>query len=348
MIYFFLLAIGVTAILTFVIRKIALYFGVVDTPDGKRKLHGRAIPLLGGLAIFIGFWSIVFYNIYIGKFFVLDRYVNQLWGAFWGSLLIMIVGIIDDKRSLSVWVRFLVSILVIMLVIISGLGLEKITNPFGGIINLHSLKITFPVMVTLGQVIVFLWLLGMMYTTKVLDGLDGLATGIAAIGGIMIFFLTQTKKFYQPEVGFLALVFAGVCIGFLFFNFHPAKIFLGETGSLFIGFILGILAVISGGKIATTLLVMAVPIVDLLRVLYLRATQHKKIFQGDREHLHFRLVDSGFKEQTAVLFLYILAFVFGLTTFFLQSKFKLVVLLFLGVGMVFLSSKLDKIKKNNI
>jgi UDP-GlcNAc:undecaprenyl-phosphate GlcNAc-1-phosphate transferase len=204
------------------------------------------------------------------------------------------------------------------------------------------------VAITLGDLLVFIWLLGMMYTTKILDGLDGLATGIVMIGGVMVFLLTQTKQFYQPDVGILALVFVGVCLGFLIFNFHPAKIFLGEGGSLFIGFILGILAIISGGKIATALLVMAIPVLDLIRVVYIRIRHHQGIFKGDRQHLHFRLRDAGFSEWRTVLFLYGVAFTFGLTTLFLPSKAKLVVLGVLTVSMLLLSLFLERMKVTKI
>jgi UDP-GlcNAc:undecaprenyl-phosphate GlcNAc-1-phosphate transferase len=129
------------------------------------------------------------------------------------------------------------------------------------------------------------------------------------------------------------------------FNFNPARIFLGESGSLFLGFVLGILAVISGGKIATALLVMAVPILDLARVLIVRFISGKKISEGDREHLHFRLLDRGLSVRKTVLLMYAISFLFGMTTLILPSGIKLIALIILMLGMVGVGIWLNKEKK---
>ena len=126
------------------------------------------------------------------------------------------------------------------------------------------------------------------------------------------------------------------CLGFLVWNFHPAKIFLGEGGSLFIGFILGVLAIISGSKIATTLLVMGLPMLDVARVIFMRIRKRKSIFVGDSEHLHFRLLHSGLDQRQTVLLLYVIAFAFGISTLFLQTNQKLIALLFLFMLMMLL------------
>ena len=344
MFYYFVLAILVSMSATFLVRKLALKCHAVDIPDGKRKKHREAVPLWGGLALFVSFWLTVLICILIGKPYTLQVYFSKLWGIFFGSLLLVAVGLVDDKRPLSVYVRFLAAIAAILISIWGGIGLNKITHPGGGIIDLTIYRVG---MIALGQIIVFFWLLVTMFTTKILDGLDGLSSGISLIGGLMIFLLAETKKYYQPDIALVALIFAGVCLGFLFFNFHPAKIFLGEGGSLFVGFMLGILAVISGGKIATTLLVVAIPMLDLVRVIWVRHKTKHPIFEGDREHLHFRLLDYGFSEKKTVLFLYAVAIAFGLTTFFLQSKFKLITLLGLALAMVLVGVWLQQTAKNN-
>jgi len=138
--------------------------------------------------------------------------------------------------------------------------------------------------------------------------------------------LSLTKTFYQADTALLSLVLAGVCLGFLFWNFSPAKLFLGESGSMFLGYILGVLAVIAGGKIATALLVMAVPILDMFRVIWWRRTHHHPVLLGDRSHLHFRLVDAGLTPAQAVIFLYALAILFGSATLFFSSLYKLIAL----------------------
>jgi predicted adenine nucleotide alpha hydrolase (AANH) superfamily ATPase len=164
----------------------------------------------------------------------------------------------------------------------------------------------------------------MMYTTKLLDGVDGLVTGISAIGALIIFLFTSTTRYYQPDLAFASLVLAGACLGFLIFNFNPAKIFLGEGGSLFLGYALGVLAIISGGKIAIALLVMGIPILDVAWTILRRLAKGKNPFRAaDRQHLHHRLLDSGLSPKLTVLVFYAFAAVFGLSGLFLQSRGKL-------------------------
>ena len=169
--------------------------------------------------------------------------------------------------------------------------------------------------------------MGMMYTTKLLDGIDGLVTGVTAIGGFIIFLFTMTTKYYQPDIGLAALILAAACLGFLIFNWHPAKIFLGEGGSLLLGFILGVLAIISGGKIAIALLIMGIPIMDVIWTIIRRIKDKKNPFKfADKKHLHFRLLDLGLSQKKTVLIYYGFSAIFGLSALFLQSRGKLIVL----------------------
>lgn len=219
-----------------------------------------------------------------------------------------------------------------------------ITNPLGGAISLVSwervlfwfdgvgYRLTLP-----ADLLTFGWLLGMMYVTKFLDGLDGLVTGLTVIGSMMIMLLATVTMFYQPEVGVLAAAVAGAFAGFLIYNFHPAKIFLGEGGSLLAGFMLGTLAVISGGKIATALLVLGIPLLDMLWVILRRIFLDKKMPSiGDSGHLHFRLLRAGISHRRAVILLWIIAALFGTSTLFFQSAQKLVALGLLVLVMIFL------------
>lgn len=333
---YFVLALGLSLGLTFLAKNLAARRGLIDLPDGGRKQHGRPTPLGGGLAIFTAFWvSVALLSLtgQLGQNLAPER----LWGVLAGGAILMIFGWFDDQRGLSPSWRLLGGVLAAFLVILGGVGLDKITNPLGGVLRLDGWQVALG---PLGQIaviadlLVFFWLLGMTYTVKILDGLDGLAAGVTAIGALMIFLVANGERWHQPDVALVALVFAGACLGFLFFNFHPAKIFLGEGGGLWLGFTLGVLSVIAGGKIATALLVMAVPILDLIRVVYLRLKTGQPIFHGDRRHLHYRLLDIGFSHQQAVLALYAIAILFGLTTVFLQSFNKLIVLILLAALML--------------
>ncbi len=332
---YFILAFLLSIILTLFVKKIALRFGVVDRPDGGRHLHEKTTPLLGGLAIFVAFWAIILYLVIYNPIRGLDIIRDSIVLVFLSSFIILLIGIADDIRPFAARFRLLMTAAAVLIVAVPALWLNKLTNPLGGYIEIGQI---------FASVIIFCWLMGTTYTIKILDGLDGLATGIVAIGAFIILLLTSITKFYQPNVALIASVFLGACVGFLVFNFHPAKIFLGESGSMFLGFMIGVLAIIGGGKLATALLVMAIPIFDLARVMYVRLRKHQPLSVGDREHLHFRLVDSGFSQQKAVLFMYALAVVFGLATLFLQSLQKFYALFILLIIMAVVSHLLGRKK----
>jgi UDP-N-acetylmuramyl pentapeptide phosphotransferase/UDP-N-acetylglucosamine-1-phosphate transferase len=178
-----------------------------------------------------------------------------------------------------------------------------------------------------------------MYTTKFLDGLDGLATSVTTIGAVMILLLSMTSAYFQPDVALFSSLIIGAYLGFLFWNMHPASIFLGEGGSVFVGYLLGILAVISGGKVATALLVLGIPLLDVLWVIgrRLREGGFSRIFVGDRKHLHHRLLALGWGQTRIVIFYVALAAIFGTSALFLQSKEKLVALIILSFIMLLLA-----------
>jgi UDP-N-acetylmuramyl pentapeptide phosphotransferase/UDP-N-acetylglucosamine-1-phosphate transferase len=175
-----------------------------------------------------------------------------------------------------------------------------------------------------------------MYTTKLLDGVDGLVSGLGLIGSLVIFLFTSTTQYSQPDIAVAALIFSGACLGFLVLNFNPAKIFLGEGGSLFIGYVLGVLAIISGGKIAIALLIMGLPILDVFWTIARRLLKGKNPFRfADRQHLHHRLLDLGLSPRQTVAVFYVFAAVFGLSGLFLQSRGKLLALIIL-LGLMLL------------
>ncbi len=335
--FYFLAAFLLSVTLTFLTRKVALRFSIIDKPDGGRHLHDKPVALLGGVSIFLSFWTVILFLVFFHPIRGIERIENFLLAALFSSIIILVIGIADDIRpmSASAKIRLLFGAIAIMASAFFVPWLTKITNPFGGYIELGNM---------LGGALVFFWLMGTTYTVKVLDGLDGLATGVVAIGAFVIFLLTSITKFYQPNVSLVALIFLGVCLGFLVFNFYPAKIFLGESGSMFLGFMIGVLAIIGGGKLATALLVMAIPVFDLIRVIYIRIRRGQPVFTGDREHLHFRLVDAGFSQKQAVGLLYFLAILFGLSTLFLQSLQKFYALLLLVILMAIISHLIGRKK----
>lgn len=313
-------------LLSLLIRRLALFFRIVDLPDGVRKLHHRETALLGGLAIFLAFFAfllIVYPQLLSG-----NLEIKHWLGFFGGALILMIGGFLDDKYNLAPRWQIIFPILAALAPILGGVGISKISNPLGGFLMIPA---------ALSAAFIVLWLLGMMYTTKLLDGVDGLVSGLGLIGALIIFLFTSTTQYSQPDIAIAALIFGGACLGFLILNFNPAKIFLGEGGSLFIGYVLGVLAIISGGKIAIALLIMGLPILDVFWTIIRRLLKGRNPFRfADRQHLHHRLLDLGLSSRQTVAIFYTFAAVFGLSGLFLQSRGKLLVLVLLLAIMLLL------------
>jgi UDP-GlcNAc:undecaprenyl-phosphate GlcNAc-1-phosphate transferase len=336
----FLATFLLSVILTLAIKLLAKKFKIIDRPAVARKPHYRPVPLLGGWAIFLATALILFWQ----RDFLVSGNLqfHHWWGVLVGAILLMIGGTLDDKFNLSSGKQIIWPILASLAVVVGGVGIEKITNPIAGFLYLNQWQIPLGkwdgqthYWVVLTDTFTVLWLMGMMYTTKLLDGVDGLVSGVSAIGALIIFLFTMTTRYYQPDIALAALVFAGACLGFLMLNWHPAKIFLGEGGSLFLGFLLGVLSIISGGKIAIALLIMGIPILDVVWTIIRRWRSGQNPFKtADRQHLHFRLLDSGWGVRRTVLLFYLLAIVFGLSALFLQSRGKILSLLVLGVIML--------------
>ncbi len=362
---FLFLSFLISLILTPLFRLFSLKFKIVDRPEKLRKIHQKPIPLLGGLAIFLSFFLVLFLSRQTIWFSNLisqaDKITDKnLIGLFIGGIFLMIGGFLDDKYNLKPSRQLIWPILACLSVIISGIGIKFINNPLilgqnsylfldQWKINIFQFNQIHYYFTPWADLITFFWLLILMYSTKLLDGLDGLVSGLTTIGALSIAGLCFFTQFYQPEVGLMALILAGASLGFLFFNWHPAKIFLGEGGSLFAGFILGSLAIISGSKVATTFLILGLAIIDLISVIIQRVFIEKRSpFQGDQKHFHFRLLKAGFSHQTVVLFYWFFAAIFGLSALFLHTQGKvisLIVLIILGISLIVYFSSFKKIIK---
>jgi UDP-GlcNAc:undecaprenyl-phosphate GlcNAc-1-phosphate transferase len=322
-----------------VIKRLAFFTHALDIPNSPRKIHTKPIPLLGGLGIFFSFFVITIVYLWAGNINPAIVPFKFVIGLLAGSMVLMAGGFFDDKYNLPPKILWLFPAVAAVIVIACGVGvgITQLTNPFGGApLRLQFIIVGLPA----SAIFSWLWLMGMMFTTKFLDGLDGLASGIGVIASLSLFFLSLTDTVNQPITATLAIVLAGAILGFLVHNFNPASIFLGEGGSTLIGFILGTLSILLGGKIATALLVMGVPILDVAWVIVRRLWYKTSPFKADRKHLHFRLLDIGFSQRQTVLILYTIAAVFGFTAVFLQSWGKLVALTILVVVMLAMAMSL--------
>ena len=329
-IIFFIGAFALSNLLTRAVRKIAEHYDIADYPDLPRKIHETPRPKLGGLAVFFTF--VIGVVLLAAAAGISEVSAAKIVGVVLGGLILVIGGILDDKYDLHAKHQIWFPVAASLLVVLSGTHISYITSPFGGDIILDQYKIGgYPLF---GSLLVFAWILGLTYTTKFLDGMDGLTTGISAIAGLVIFGVSLSPEVNQTTTALLALIFAGAALGFLPFNFFPAKIFLGEGGSTFTGFLIAALAVISGAKIATALLVLGIPVLDAAWVIVQRLLSKGSPFRGDNKHLHYRLLDIGLTQRQAVALLYFLSAVFGFVAVFLQSLGKLVALGILSAVMV--------------
>jgi UDP-GlcNAc:undecaprenyl-phosphate GlcNAc-1-phosphate transferase len=286
----FLLALGVVLVLTPAVGRFARILGVVDQPGEARRLHLRPIPRLGGIALLLGI-------------FVPALAFLQLGGAYRGILLgaaiATCVGIVDDFRGLPWWGKLGGQVAAAAVAVGAGVSIDRFTFPFLGI---HDLSAWVGVPATM------LWIVAIMNMVNFLDGMDGLAAGICGIAGST--FAVISLSLGKPQAAILAAIVAGACFGFLRHNFYPARIFMGDSGALLLGFILATLSVQGLLKTAATvalffpLLVLAIPIVDTSFVLAKRLKYRRPLYEADRTHLHHRFANIGFSQRRAALYMY--------------------------------------------
>jgi UDP-GlcNAc:undecaprenyl-phosphate GlcNAc-1-phosphate transferase len=312
------------------VLKYALKNKIVSLPGG-RNIHTKPTARLGGLAVFISFWlviiSIIVFNplklSFVGeKFLGIDK---NLFGVMAGSSVLLIVGLIDDIKGMKPSYKLIGHFLASVIVVFFGIKIMWIHNPLTGID------------IVLGNwtyIVVPLWIVLVINVINWLDGVDGLATGVGLIASVILFILSISQEVNQPATGLLSIILAGSLLGFLFFNFNPAKIFLGDIGSMFIGFMLAIFAIISGGKFATAALVLGFPILDTIWVISRRLLNKQPVWQADRRHFHHRLLDAGLSQRQAVIFLYIVSIFFGFIALQSNTREKLYLFISLLLFMV--------------
>jgi UDP-GlcNAc:undecaprenyl-phosphate GlcNAc-1-phosphate transferase len=304
----FLAAILTGAALTPLVRALAHRRGVLDHALTSRKLHGRPIPRLGGIAIVLAFYAplvaLLFVNSEVGRRFLEDR--TKAFGLFAGGLAIAALGVWDDLRGADAKVKFTVQFAVAGAMYALGFRIDQIASPFGGAFALGWLGLPFTL----------LWIAGVVNAMNLIDGLDGLAGGVALVAIATTFAIAFLHG--QPLMVLFTAALAGAVLGFLFYNFNPASIFMGDTGSMFLGFVLATTAIQTNLKSSTAvaivvpIIALGVPILDTLLAMTRRAARGAPLFSADRGHIHHRLIDLGLSHRQAVLFLYGASVVLGL------------------------------------
>ncbi|MBR4020186.1 MAG: undecaprenyl/decaprenyl-phosphate alpha-N-acetylglucosaminyl 1-phosphate transferase [Firmicutes bacterium] len=283
--------------------QLAPLIGAVDIPKDGRRMHTKAMPRFGGLAIFVGTMGSLI--IYAGSH-------DKILPVIIGGTLIYLLGVADDLMNLPAKFKFLAQTGVAVLMYSMGLRITLITNFFGeGALHFGDIACF---------VVTVLWIVGITNTINLIDGLDGLAAGLAAIASLSIAYVAYIHgdKYGMLVVCLAMMCLAGSCAGFLPFNFHPAKTFMGDGGSLFLGFMIAVLSVVGPLKKTTVLavvvpvIVLGIPIFDTAFAILRRLASGRPIMEADKGHLHHRLMDSGYGQKRAVLMLYGISGIMGM------------------------------------
>ncbi len=338
----FLLRVGaavlVSAVLSFLltlpVKRLAVRIGAMDIPKDARRMHNKPIPRMGGMAIFLGFL--------VSALVFTPQMDRGLFAILLGAVLIVVLGVVDDKCTLSAKTKLLVQLLAAAVIVFYGdLRIDRLTNPFGS--SLYSYW-------DLGlwaYPITIIWILAITNAVNFIDGLDGLACGVSGISSINLMIIALLVSNGQDAIWMAALT--GACIGFLPHNFNPAKIFMGDTGSNFLGFMLAAVSIHGLFKAYTVIsflvpiLLLGLPIFDICFAVIRRLAHGQSPMQADRGHFHHRLIDMGFSQRQSVSIAYVLTGILGLSAVLLtvsgavKTMIMLSVILVLGaVGMHFI------------
>lgn len=330
----FLAAAAISLVLTPLARRLALRFEVVDRPD-SRRVNRLPIPRGGGVAAAAAFIAVGALVVVVdGSFFPAGRTgglttvdVIALLG---GSALAAFLGVLDDYFDLRARWQFLAQLVLALVVVGMGIGVDVVANPFGpGVIRLEGVfEVAFTV----------LWVLGMINSINFIDGLDGLSAGVSLIAATALGVISLTVGIDQPQVAVFCLAFAGALLGFLRWNFHPAAVFAGTSGVFFFGYTLALLSILGTAKVAVALLVLGIPIIDTFWIIVRRLASGRSPFSPDRGHIHHRLLDLGLGHRQTVLAIYGICILLALLTFLLESNGQLYAFLaiVLGFGLLLL------------
>lgn len=333
----FVVAMLTTLIVTPVVIHLAKTFKLVDNPRVRyhpANTHIGVIPRAGGLAILVGLIIATIIFIPMTKLFI---------GMLISSAILVAVGLLDDRRDVSPYIRFTTNAIAALIIVGSGAGIPYITNPLtGGIIHLDTFRVTFSFfglhsLLVWADILAFIWILWTMNIIGWSAGVDGQMPGFVAIAALTLGLLSlrfTLKDPSQNSITIFAFVVTGIFTGFIPWNFYPQKIMPGYGGKTLAGFLLAILGILSYGKLGTALLVLGVPTIDALYTLMRRIGTNKSPVLADRGHLHHRLMSLGWGKRRIALFYWGVSAILGVIALTVTSRQKLFALLFLAVAVI--------------
>ncbi|MCS6956822.1 MAG: undecaprenyl/decaprenyl-phosphate alpha-N-acetylglucosaminyl 1-phosphate transferase [Patescibacteria group bacterium] len=346
------LIIFVSCLLSFFITFPTIYFAKKTNllTDIKKRFHPAhthkgKIPRGGGIPIFLTLLISSFLFLSVNKIIV---------GVLIASFLLTIVGLLDDYFDLSPYLRFFLNILISAIVVGFGLGIPYISNPLGGIIRLDQWKINIDFfgsrqilfLADLLSIIWLTWLMNMVNWSKGVDGqLPGFVTITAFFLGILSQKFTSSHDITIQNVANLGFIISGAYLGFLFWNFYPQKIMPGYGGGALGGFLLGILSILSFGKVGTAILILSVPMIDAFYTILRRIKNKKSPFRADWGHFHHRLLEIGWGRRRIAVFYWLISFILGIASLFLKGIEKIIAFLSIGIILLIFILLIEKIKK---
>lgn len=311
MIFAFIVSFAFTFATTPLVRRFAFKIGAIDIPKDNRRMHKKPTPRIGGLAIIFGFTVATL---------CFAQPSRQLYGTLAGAAIIAVMGVIDDCKNLPAKLKFVIQIIAALVVVFAGdIKIDVFTNP-----NFLSDNPYWVLPEWLSITLTVIWIVFITNAVNFIDGLDGLAAGVSAIMSISLVFISIRVGEYS--IAILGIALMGSCFGFLPFNFNPAKIFMGDTGSTFLGFMLATLSIQGVFKsyavisFAVPLLILGLPLFDALFAMIRRILRGQSPMTADRGHLHHRLVDMGFSQKQTVFILYAISGVLGITAVLLAES----------------------------
>jgi UDP-GlcNAc:undecaprenyl-phosphate GlcNAc-1-phosphate transferase len=347
---FLLVALAAAGVVSFLLTPIAMHVarlvGAIDAPDSARRVHRLPVARLGGLAVGTTFVVVGIAAVVVARdsrIMTWSRFRDpQLTALFLGVAVAVVLGAIDDRRQVRARYQLVWQLALAAMAIAGGVLFTRIANPLqvlGPIFGSDNLDFLHLFEFQLGDVpvqpvpalLTALWIVGMINSINWIDGLDGLSTGVSLIAAVTLGIVSITVFPIYPLVGLLCMVLAGSLAGFLPWNFHPARIFIGTGGVMAVGYALAVLSILGTAKVAVALLILGVPIIDTFWIIVRRIVSGSSPFEPDRGHLHHRLLDLGLSHRGAVLLIYAMSVALGLAGLVLSSSDSGPLYAFLGV-----------------